>query len=413
MGLKTLCRNAFAVLLACLAPAAYGDSFLRFKGDASGVFQRAASAFPKSGDGDEFPDSATGAPTLALNSVTPARFNDANDIDYVRFEIPQAGTWVVTTTGDRDTYAAIYASDGVTQVAFNDDPVSGGLNFRIVFQVPRAGTYYLAMAEFNGDVGAYTIVSSFTDSLTALWWNPAESGWGINLNHQGDIIFATLFTYDAGGRDYWLVASALRRQLDGAFRGELYETQGPVHSTSPWTPIDVTTVGSMSLEFEDFGHGRLIYTVRNVTVVKIIERQIFSTPPVCRLSTQSREGATNYTDLWWNPDQSGWGINLTHQADTIFATLFTYDADRRPMWLVASNVQRQPDGSFRGDLFRLRGPAFDAQPWSAPSLSTVGSLAVAFSNGVTGTLTYNVGTTTVARAITRQVFSSPTTFCTQ
>ena len=36
-----------------------------------------------------------------------------------------------------------------------------------------------------------------------LWYNaPAESesGWGINLAHQGDVIFATWFTYDAAGK---------------------------------------------------------------------------------------------------------------------------------------------------------------------------------------------------------------------
>ena len=24
-------------------------------------------------------------------------------------------------------------------------------------------------------------------------------------------------------------------------------------------------------------------------------------------------------DLWWNPAESGWGINLAHQDDTVFA----------------------------------------------------------------------------------------------
>ena len=57
-----------------------------------------------------------------------------------------------------------------------------------------------------------------------LWWNPpAESGWGINFAHQGDIIFATWFTYDAAGKPWWLIAELhktaagrlLRARLDG------------------------------------------------------------------------------------------------------------------------------------------------------------------------------------------------------
>jgi hypothetical protein len=45
-----------------------------------------------------------------------------------------------------------------------------------------------------------------------LWWNApggSESGWGINFAHQGDVIFATWFTYDVNGKAMWLTMSAL------------------------------------------------------------------------------------------------------------------------------------------------------------------------------------------------------------
>src|SRR6185436_903486 len=37
---------------------------------------------------------------------------------------------------------------------------------------------------------------------------PAESeaGWGINFTHQGNVIFATWFTYDAAGKPLWFAA---------------------------------------------------------------------------------------------------------------------------------------------------------------------------------------------------------------
>ncbi len=53
-------------------------------------------------------------------------------------------------------------------------------------------------------------------NYTALWWNPAESGWGVNFNHQGNTLFGTLFTYDASGAPLWLVMSngvEVRRRL--------------------------------------------------------------------------------------------------------------------------------------------------------------------------------------------------------
>src|SRR5665213_2113077 len=37
----------------------------------------------------------------------------------------------------------------------------------------------------------------------------------------------------------------------------------------------------------------------------------------------------NRTDLWWNPNESGWGMNIVqHPSGTIFATWYTYDADQ-------------------------------------------------------------------------------------
>src|SRR4051794_13939962 len=30
------------------------------------------------------------------------------------------------------------------------------------------------------------------------------------------------------------------------------------------------------------------------------------------------------TDLWINPDESGWGVSVFHQGDTLFASLFVY-----------------------------------------------------------------------------------------
>ena len=51
----------------------------------------------------------------------------------------------------------------------------------------------------------------------------------------------------------------------------------------------------------------------------------------CQPSSESRAALGNYQDLWWNPAESGWGINLAHQGDTIVATWSTYGADGKPL----------------------------------------------------------------------------------
>ncbi len=155
-------------------------------------------------------------------------------------------------------------------------------------------------------------------SQTALFWNPAESGWGLNLNHQGNTLFGTLFTYEASRAPLWLVMSAGAMQSDGVtFIGDLYRTTGPAFNANPFTPIgaaNVTKVGTMTVSFVDVNAGTLRYTVDGVEVTKVIERQVFgSRAAACFPTTDSRATATNYQDLWWNPAESGWGINVTHQ----------------------------------------------------------------------------------------------------
>lgn len=248
--------------------------------------------------------------------------------------------------------------------------------------------------------------------FTGLWWNPSESGWGLNTTHQGEILFATLFTYAPDGRPMWLVASRLDATSETRFTGVLYRTTGPPFHRLPWSDIGVTEVGTMTLSYFGADDALLTYTVDGVTVQKAVERQAFAAPiPLCVAVAGSRAAEENYQDLWWNPAESGWGINLTHQGSKIFATLFTYGEAERGMWFVASDLALQSDGSFSGPLYATTGPAYDASPWLPIGFAQVGAMTLRFSDGQRGILTYDVGGTTVVKAIERQVFDAITSAC--
>lgn len=263
------------------------------------------------------------------------------------------------------------------------------------------------------DVSVRGAQTSGGNNYTALWWNQNESGWGINVTQQGDIVFATLFTYDSFGAPMWLVASEARRQgSSDIFSGALYRTTGPVFNASPWSGVTVTQVGTISFVFNGPNSGALTYSYNGVSVTKSIEKQVYGSRAAnCVTTTGSRSGATNYQDLWWNPAESGWGINLTHQDNLIFATLFTYGPNGQVMWYVMSGGARQSDGSFVGDLYRTTGPAFNASPWSGVTVTRVGTMRLRFTNGENGTLEYSVDGVNVAKVITRQVFSTPVPLC--
>ncbi len=61
--------------------------------------------------------------------------------------------------------------------------------------------------------------------------------------------------------------------------------------------------------------------------------------PVASAATVPVNIGSQYTDLWWNPQENGWGMNVVQQGETAFITLFVYGPDDKPTWYVASAAQ--------------------------------------------------------------------------
>jgi hypothetical protein len=202
------------------------------------------------------------------------------------------------------------------------------------------------------------------------------------------------------------------------FAGTLYQTRGPAFSASPFSPAAVTAkaVGTGTLTFSDVNNGSFAYAVNGIAQTKAITRQAFGPLPTCTFGAQPNLAlATNYQDLWWGApagSESGWGVNFTHQGDTIFATWFTYDSDGAPLWLSAT-VDKTAPGVYSGTLYRTTGPAFSAVPFLPASigLTAVGPLTLTFANGNSATYAYTVNGVTQTKSIVRQVFRAPGTVC--
>ena len=278
-----------------------------------------------------------------------------------------------------------------------------------LFEAALAGTH--AQASFDVTPSGLPL-SNYTD----LWWNAAESGWGVNLIHQGDVIFATWFTYDADRGGLWLVMDSARRQADGSFNGKIYRTTGvPLPQINGHAAQGgAVEVGAGTLRFPTTQQATFSYTVNGVSQQKSMTRFGFSSPATtCAFTTAERQYATNYQDLWWNPLESGWGINLSHQGDLLFATWFTYAADGRGQWLVGDAVRRQPTGEFKGRLYRTVGtPLAQINGAQAQTgAADVGELTLTFTDGQNARLDYIVDGFAQTKSITRYVFGSPQTLC--
>jgi len=111
-----------------------------------------------------------------------------------------------------------------------------------------------------------------------LWWNAAESGWGINLAHQGSQVYATWYTYDTDGSPLWL-ASLMSPSGPGMYTGSLLRFTGPAFSAVPFAPPPaVTTVGNATLTFANGNSGTWSYTVGATSGNKPLTRFLFAAP---------------------------------------------------------------------------------------------------------------------------------------
>jgi len=249
-----------------------------------------------------------------------------------------------------------------------------------------------------------------------------ESGWGINFTHQGTKLFATWFTYDTDGSGMWLVMSDGAETSPHHFNGTLYRTHaaGPFNS-QPFVPLsfpaNYTLVGTLDVLFTDADSGIMNYTVNGVTASKNIARYNYvANTPKCTLG--GTPGATpNYQDLWWVPNgaESGWGVNLTHQGDILFATWFTYGTGGKGMWIVGSNISKIGNGVYSGGLQTTTGPnAFSATVPFDPNKvqrTDVGNATISFTDANNAVFNYTVNGITQTKNITRLIFASPATVC--
>ena len=239
--------------------------------------------------------------------------------------------------------------------------------------------------------------ASAVPNFQGLWWNANESGWGMSLTQHGNILFVAMYTYDDAGLPIWYVITNCPVTPNGC-TGDIYRVNGGTPPTVSWTGQGriLTKVGTGTLAFANTSAGTFNFNINNIAGSKAITQQIFAggtTPP-----------SVDYTDLWWNPSESGWGISLTQQFGTIFAAWYTYDASGNPIWYAATNCPVTATGC-TAPLYRFTGGAPLTSPWrgvNPPIL--VGNVTFAFTDPANGAMSYTINGVTANRVITRQAY---------
>ncbi|MEP7156422.1 MAG: M12 family metallopeptidase, partial [Betaproteobacteria bacterium] len=239
--------------------------------------------------------------------------------------------------------------------------------------------------------------ATLTD-YTDMWWaGAAENGWGMSITQHGAFQFAVLYVYDAGGKPIWYVMPGGAWNPNRTrFTGTLY-----LPTSSPFNAYDTSQfkanapVGTATLAYSGTGTATLTYVIDGIAGSKALSRQIFG----------SGQAPMQVNDLWWNPAESGWGLNIAQQGATLFPVWYTYDAAGKDTWFVVPGGTWNGN-SFTGDMYGTTG-----SPWlgavynpSALVVTKVGAMTLSFSDVNNGVMTYTVNGITQSKGIVRQPF---------
>jgi hypothetical protein len=132
------------------------------------------------------------------------------------------------------------------------------------------------------------------------------------------------------------------------------------------------------------------------------------TPPNPQFSTLPGVPAVNYSDIWWNPSESGWGMTIVQgPTNVLYAVWFVYDASGKPTWYTFSPGQATAAGPmatvFTGPIYKTSGPYFGG-PFDPTQvgITQVGTGILLFSQWNSGTFNYTVEGVTGSKSIVRE-----------
>jgi len=136
-------------------------------------------------------------------------------------------------------------------------------------------TFIVADANFGDNSGQFVLTQTGITDVSDLWWDPTESGWGMQLVNTGAFAFATVYVYGQDGKPFWLSGPLPRARIGPlTYSGNVVVTTGPYFG-GPFNPDNVTrtVAGTMTFVLTTADTGLLTYTVDGVTVNKEVQRQ--------------------------------------------------------------------------------------------------------------------------------------------
>jgi len=130
-------------------------------------------------------------------------------------------------------------------------------------------------------------------------------------------------------------------------------------------------------------------------------------PALQQYLNSSTGPAFDFTDLWWNPGESGWGLNLIqHPNNIIFAIWYTYDGTGKMTWYHVPTGSWTDSMTYTGTLYSVAGPPFSSGTFNPTTVkrTPVGTATLSFSSGTSGTWSYTIDGGSGSKSISRLPF---------
>ena len=267
------------------------------------------------GDGRIFITDRRRHSVVAVDAVTGEFLGDFADLDAQGYRQPTG----LAITGSGELLVASARDDAI--LAFD----AGSGDFLGV-RVP-SGSWGLK------DPHAMILVPQLLDRINdddqrvirpnaGLWYNPASSGRGFDIQVFGQRLTAIWYTYDDHGLPMWYYSDG---NLDG-FNYEGTVLKGTLADISVEAVLE--TVGTLSLEFESERRAQLSFEIGGDT----------GSEPLQWLPASANPASNDYTGLWGRNDGPGWGVSLSTQGNRSTAIAFIYDQLGEPRWVISDSV---------------------------------------------------------------------------
>lgn len=261
-----------------------------------------------------------------------------------------------TTTRNFDVRIADDAACGRSHEAVLD-----GLAFRGGFLAGSGGFTYTLAGDCNRIQNCPSSAANVSNPHVGLFYNPIRGGNGIDVHYFNDAAAPDTFML-------WYTGGNSHRPTWYQFNGRMIQRQmlGPI-ATARWNGqgADLSAAGSGNLAQLDDQRLYFSYTVGGRRFAEVFEP--FPLPG-------SGTAPVNYTGLYADPSQPGWGYTVYSRNDFQWFIGYVYDAQNLPIWAISEQRFDDPAAVPAGN-FNVHCPGCT---WADSQLNLAGTFQRSF-----------------------------------